>query len=145
MGTRNLEASSACLDCGARLCRRCGSVPRGEGRCEPCQNRRFQGRAAAAWEGAHSGSLAERAAGLVRRLLPGLAADSGARAALGLPAAIAGCMVLVFAIGHEAVLPDPGSVGAAGSLALGAVALAAGLVYAICIALQVLRERGSHA
>lgn len=145
VGTRNLEASSACLDCGAHLCRRCGSAPRGEGRCEPCQNRRFQGRAAAAWEGAHSGSFVERVGRHLRRLLPGLTPAAGARPAIGLPAAIAGCAALVFAVGHDWVLPDPGSVGTAGSLALGAAAIAAGVVYAICVALQARRERGSRA
>jgi tetratricopeptide (TPR) repeat protein len=143
IGTRNVEASSACLDCGSRLCRRCGTAPRGEGRCETCQNRRFQGRAAAAWDGARSGSLVERAGRLARRLLPGLA--GGSRSALGLPAAIAGCAALAFAIGHDAVLPDPGSVGAAGSFALGAVSLVAGLLYLICVALHALRDRGSRA
>ncbi|RIK99740.1 MAG: hypothetical protein DCC71_19980, partial [Proteobacteria bacterium] len=42
---RRFEASSACPDCGAHQCRRCGATPRGDGRCEPCQRRRFQGRA----------------------------------------------------------------------------------------------------
>lgn len=141
-GTRNAEPSSACLDCGARLCRRCGTAPRGEGRCEPCQTRRFQGRAASAWDGVRGGSLTERARRLAGRLLPGL---TGTRSALGLPAAIAGCGAIVFAIGHDRVLPDPGSVGAAGSFVFGGFALGAGLVYVICIAVHALRERRSRA
>src|SRR5262249_19000811 len=40
------EPSVGCLDCGAHLCRRCGPAPRGDGRCETCQARRFDARGA---------------------------------------------------------------------------------------------------
>jgi tetratricopeptide (TPR) repeat protein len=135
------EASRGCLDCGAHLCRRCGTAPKGDGRCEPCQKRRFQGRAAAAWDARRARSLGERGAAALRWLGAGLV---GRRVATGLPAAILAIAALAALLGHDAVLPDPGSVGAAGAFALTAVAGLALAAYLALAALHGLRARWSR-
>ena len=127
LGSR-IEPSAGCRDCGAHLCPRCGAAPRGDGRCEACQRRRFEGRGA--WDRkSASRSVAERARGAALWLFPGLLDRGGST--LGLPIAIAASAAVVFAFRHAAVLPDAGSVGAAGALAFG-VATAA------CVALHLL-------
>jgi tetratricopeptide (TPR) repeat protein len=141
---RRLEASSACLDCGTHLCRRCGTTPRGDGRCDACQKRRFQ-RHAGAWDGAgRPRSLADRALRAIRLLAPGLVGWSGRRCALGLPAAIAASALLGLALGFGSALPDPGGVGGAAALAERAAAALAVAILAACAALQALRERRSR-
>jgi tetratricopeptide (TPR) repeat protein len=135
------EASSACLDCGAHLCRRCGTAPRGDGRCEPCQRRRFQGRAAAAWDAGAPRSLDERGRRALHWLSAGLFAR---RSATALPAAILAVGALAALFAHDAVLPDPGSVGAAGTLAFGAAAALAGLAYLGLAGIHGMRERRSR-
>lgn len=115
------EPSVGCLDCGAHLCRRCGTVPRGDNRCESCQRRRFEDRAA--WDRSRR-SLGERVLALVHRVLPGLIGGAGRGAAFGLVVALAMSGAVVFCFGHARVLPDPGSVGVAGALAFTAAAAA---------------------
>jgi tetratricopeptide (TPR) repeat protein len=127
------EPSVGCLDCGAHLCRRCGTAPRGDGRCEACQGRRFEARGA--WDRNGGRSPGERALGLVRRLLPGLVGGRGRGALGGFAVALALSGALVFGLGHAAVLPDPGSVGAAGPIAFGAAAAACAATYAAIAAL----------
>jgi len=141
---RRLETSTACLDCGAHLCRHCGTTPRGDGRCDECQRRRFQ-RRSGTWEAtSRSRSLGERALRGTGFLLPGLSSWSGRRCALGLPAAIAACAALGVATGVAAVLPDPASLGVAGPLALHAIAACALAILVFCAALHAFRERRSR-
>jgi hypothetical protein len=127
-----VEPSVGCHDCGAHLCRRCGTVPRGDGRCEACQRRRFEGRGAWDRKGRTAG---ERLRALAARLLPGLIGGGGRGAAFGLGVALAAAGAAVFALGHDRVLPDPGSVGAAGAIAFGAAALACAALYAVLVVL----------
>jgi tetratricopeptide (TPR) repeat protein len=140
LGAR-LEPSVGCVDCGAHLCRRCGTVPRGDGRCEACQRRRFEGRGA--WDRAQR-SLGERLRGLAQRVLPGLVGGAGRGAAFGLGCALAIAGALVFVLGHAAVLPDPGSVGAAGAIAFDGAAAACGVLYLALAALSGFWLRRAH-
>jgi tetratricopeptide (TPR) repeat protein len=133
-----METSSACLDCGAHLCRRCGTAPRGDGRCEPCQKRRFQGRAGAAWERRGSRSLGDRALRALRWIGAGA---FGRRSATGLPAAVLAVGAAALLAGHDAVLPDPAAVGGAGALAAWAAAAVAVAAWLALAAVAGLRER----
>lgn len=136
LGAR-VEPSAGCTDCGAHLCPRCGPPARGDGRCEACQRRRFEGRGA--WDkGARS--IAERARGFARWCLPGLLAARGAWA--GLLVAIAASTALVFGLRGAALLPDPGSVGGAGPLAVAALVAACVAAHAAVAAIAGRIARG---
>jgi tetratricopeptide (TPR) repeat protein len=132
------EPSVGCLDCGAHLCRRCGTAPRGDGRCETCQGRRFEVRGA--WD-RNGGFLGGRARALVGRLLPGLVGGRGRGALGGLAVALAIAGASVFALGHDSVLPDPGSIGPAGPIAFDAAAAVCATAYAALAVLVGVRVR----
>jgi tetratricopeptide (TPR) repeat protein len=150
---RRVGSSTRCLDCGTRLCLRCGTAREsshagaGAARCEDCRRRRIEARAGAAWDARAGASpaLAVRLRNAFGWLLPGLAGRSARRPGVGLVAAIAASMALAFSLGSAAVVPDPATVGAAGVIAFDAAAVCGAALYA-ALALLVFRlERRSRA
>ncbi len=150
---RRVDTSRCCLDCGTRLCRRCGTAREAsraaaaEPRCEDCRRRRIEARAGTAWE-PRSGAaplLVTRARVFVGWLLPGLAGRSARRPGIGLAAALAAAGALVFGLGHGAVVPDPASVGGAGAIVFGAAAACCVLCYAALVVLVVQLDRRGRA
>jgi hypothetical protein len=124
--SRGAVPSRACLDCGERLCPRCGTGDPAEGVCAPCARRRLEARHGGPWERAEG---AAGRAGLVRRagriaawLLPGLAERAPARPGLALAALAALAAAASLAAGRAGGVPDPAAVGSSGPLALAALA-----------------------
>ena len=151
---RGFEASTICLDCGTRLCRRCGTAGethRGgfaaESRCETCRSRRVEMRAAAGWEPRPGGARARRvrAANTLGALFPGLAGRSAGRPAFGLIAALCMAGGLAFGLGADAVVPDPARVGTAGAITFGLATVFCVMLYAAIVLLSVRLERRSRA
>jgi tetratricopeptide (TPR) repeat protein len=150
---RRVDSSARCLDCGTRLCRRCGTAREssqaaaGEPRCEDCRRRRIEARAGAAWDARSSASptLAVRLANALGWLLPGLVGRSARRPGAGLVAALAASGAFAFGLGFAAVVPDPATVGAAGAIAAGAAAIGCAALYAALVALVFGFERRNRA
>ena len=150
---RRLDTSTRCLDCGTRLCRRCGTAREpahalpGAPRCEECQRRRVEARSGAAWE-SRSGAaqaLLARARDAFGCLLPGLAGRSTRLPGVGLVAALAATGALAFGLGSAAVVPDPATVGAAGAIAFGLATASCVASYAALVLLVYRLERRSRA
>ncbi|HEY8493999.1 MAG TPA: hypothetical protein VIN04_08905 [Myxococcota bacterium] len=127
--------SRGCLDCGTRLCPRCGTgTGSAGGLCADCARRRQAARHGGPWERGEA-SLVQLAR-LVRRAarwLPG-AHPAPARPGLALAALVALAAAAALWRGRFGVVPDPAAVGDAGPLALAgsaavllATALACGL------------------
>jgi hypothetical protein len=113
---RVVPLSTTCLDCGSRLCARCGTASR-SARCAACQRERAEARAAALADPHARGRRARalRAGRLLGWAWPGFGVHRG-RPLVALTAALVGGLGVSFALGIARVLPDPGSVGAAAQL-----------------------------
>ena len=115
--------SRGCLDCGTRLCPRCGTgTGSGGGLCADCARRRHAARHGGPWERGET-SLVQLARVLRRatRWLPG-AHPAPARPGLALAALTALAAAAALWRGRFGVVPDPATVGEAGPLALAASA-----------------------
>ncbi len=151
---RRFESSATCLDCGTRLCRRCGTAPEAlrigvvaEPRCETCRIRHIEMRAAAVWEPRSNGTRARRvlAANALGTLLPGLAGRSARRPALGMIATFCVAGAVVFGFGADAVVPDPARVGGAAEIAFGIATALCVMIYAAIALWSARLERRSRA
>ncbi len=118
--------SRACVDCGTRLCAHCRSGEPSDGLCAACARRRLEARHVGPWEprGERTGARA-----LLARLgrygipfLPGLLEAEPRRPGWSLAAWTALAMAGVFGFGGGEVVTDPAAVGAAGPLAISALA-----------------------
>ncbi len=118
--------SRLCSDCGTRLCAHCRSGEPSEGLCAECARRRLEARHGGPWElrGERRGVRAILA-GVARRaapLLPGLTEAEPRRPGWSLAALTALAAAGVLWLGRDAIVVDPAAVGAAGPLALAALA-----------------------
>lgn len=123
--------SRLCSDCATRLCARCRSGEPSDGLCADCARRRLEARHGGPWElrGERSGARA-RLAAFARRaapLLPGLTEAEPRRPGWSLAALTALAAAGVLWIGRDGIVGDPAAVGAAGPLALAALAGAIGM------------------
>src|SRR5690606_22313485 len=119
------------LDCGARLCLRCGTGDPADPICTGCARKRLEARHGGPWErGERSVPLARRAARAGARVLPGLFEPAPARPGAAFAALAALAAAALLAAERAGVVPDPAAVGASGPLALaiaaGALALLGG-------------------
>ena len=150
---RRVDASMRCSDCGARLCRHCGTAREsmqasaGAPRCEECRRHRVETRAGAAWESRPRAGppLVARVARTLGCLLPGLVGRSARRPGLGLIAALAAVGALAFGLGAASVVPDPATVGEVGAILFGLATVSCVAVYAALVLVAFRLERRSHA
>ncbi len=126
--TRIRTPSRLCSDCGTRLCAHCRSGEPSDGLCAECARRRLEARHGGPWElrGARNGNGVRAAiAGIARRaapLLPGLIEAEPRRPGWSLAALTTLAAAAVLHVGRDAIVADPAAVGAAGPLALAALA-----------------------
>jgi tetratricopeptide (TPR) repeat protein len=136
---RLFAPSRGCLDCGRRLCPRCGTGEPAAALCTACARGRFEARRGGPWDGGRAEPWSLRAVlrplrrGL-GRVVPGLLEREPARPGLALAALVAAATAAALGLGRHGVVPDPASVGGAGPLALGAAAAALALAYALLAA-----------
>jgi len=119
------ERSTACAECSARLCARCGTPRGSHDLCAACTRRRRESHHGGPWDSARAsaGDLSARARRWPARALPGLVGPAPRRPALALAANVAGAAALAAVLGRHGAVPDPASVGGAGPLAFGCAAL----------------------
>ncbi len=118
--------SRLCSDCRTRLCAHCQSGEPRDGLCAECARRRLEARHGGPWELRGERTRARALlAGVVRLaapLLPGLAEAEPRRPGGSLAALTALVAAGLLWIGRDEIVSDPAAVGAAGPLALAALA-----------------------
>jgi tetratricopeptide (TPR) repeat protein len=132
---RLFAPSRGCLDCGRRLCPRCGTGEPAAALCTACARGRFDARRGGPWDGGRAEPRGLRAVLRplrrgIGRVVPGVLEREPARPGLALAALVAAAAAVALGLGRGGVVPDPASVGGAGPLALGAAAAALALAYA---------------